>query len=172
MGFSRQEYWSGLPFPSPGDLPDPGIEPRSPALEADALTSEPPGKPSLRGCTERNTEASVWGSCSRYITWTYSRGNSRSIQTGGCSKNNESVTFKSVRVMKVEESLGTVHDCENMTSHWNARFWTGSFGCKQCYSSSLQNLSSMERLGGSNASVFLSWSQRSYLADVAEYLGL
>ena len=41
MGFSRQEYWSGLPFPSPGDLPDPGIEPRSPELEADALTSEP-----------------------------------------------------------------------------------------------------------------------------------
>ena len=44
-GFSRQEYWSGLPFPSPGDLPDPGIEPRSPDLQADALTSEPPGKP-------------------------------------------------------------------------------------------------------------------------------
>jgi len=42
MGFSRQEYWSGLPFPFPGDLPDPGIEPRSPALQADALTSEPP----------------------------------------------------------------------------------------------------------------------------------
>jgi len=45
MGFSRQEYWSGLPFPSPGDLPDPGIEPRSPALQADPLPSEPPGKP-------------------------------------------------------------------------------------------------------------------------------
>ena len=45
MGFSRQEYWSGLPLPSPGDVPDPGIEPGSPALEADALTSEPPGKP-------------------------------------------------------------------------------------------------------------------------------
>ena len=42
MGFSRQEYWSGLPFPSPGDLCNPGIEPRSPALQADALTSEPP----------------------------------------------------------------------------------------------------------------------------------
>ena len=42
MGFSRQEYWSGLPFPSPGDLPDPGIEPGSPALQADALPSEPP----------------------------------------------------------------------------------------------------------------------------------
>ena len=45
MEFSRQEYWSGLPFPSPGDLPDPGIEPRSPALQADALPSEPPGTP-------------------------------------------------------------------------------------------------------------------------------
>ena len=44
MGFSRQEYWSGLPFPSPRDLPDPGIEPGSPALQADALPSEPPGK--------------------------------------------------------------------------------------------------------------------------------
>ena len=45
MGFSRQECWSGLPFPSPGDLPNPGIEPGSPALQADALPSEPPGKP-------------------------------------------------------------------------------------------------------------------------------
>ena len=42
MGFSRQEYWSGLPFPSPGDLLDPGIEPGSPELQADALPSEPP----------------------------------------------------------------------------------------------------------------------------------
>ena len=45
MGFSRQEYWSGLPFPYPGDLPDPGIEPMSSTLQADALTSESPGKP-------------------------------------------------------------------------------------------------------------------------------
>ena len=45
MGFSRQECWSGLPFPSSRDLPDPGIEPRSPTLHADALPSEPPGKP-------------------------------------------------------------------------------------------------------------------------------
>ena len=43
--FSRQEYWSGLPFPSPGDLPNPGTEPRSLTLQADALTSKPPGKP-------------------------------------------------------------------------------------------------------------------------------
>ena len=44
MGFSRQEYWSGLPFPSPRDLPHPGLQPRSPALQADALPSEPSGK--------------------------------------------------------------------------------------------------------------------------------
>ena len=45
MGFSRQEYWSVVPFPSPGDLCDPGIEPRSPALQADSLPAKPPGKP-------------------------------------------------------------------------------------------------------------------------------
>ena len=49
MGFSRQEYWSGLPFPSPGDLPNPGIEPGSSASQADALPSEPPGKPQHQG---------------------------------------------------------------------------------------------------------------------------
>ena len=45
LEFSRREYWSGLPFPFPGDLPNPGIEPWSPGLQADALLSEPPGKP-------------------------------------------------------------------------------------------------------------------------------
>ena len=48
MGFSREEYWSGLPFPPPGDLPDPGIEPMSPvspALAGGCFTTEPPGKP-------------------------------------------------------------------------------------------------------------------------------
>ena len=46
MAFSRQAYWSGLPFPSPGDLPDERIEPRSPALQANSLPTEPQGKPS------------------------------------------------------------------------------------------------------------------------------
>ena len=53
MGFSRQEYQSGLPCPSPGDLPNPGTESRSPALQADALPSEPPGG------SETNTDYSV-----------------------------------------------------------------------------------------------------------------
>ena len=51
MGFFRQEYWSGLPFPSPGDLPNSGIEPGSPALQVDALPSKPPAKSS---CRQRN----------------------------------------------------------------------------------------------------------------------
>ena len=50
MGFSQQEYWSELPCPPPGDLPDPGIEPQSPALKADSLPTEPPGKPSNLAC--------------------------------------------------------------------------------------------------------------------------
>ena len=59
MGFSRQEYWSGLPFPSPGDLPDPRIEPGFPTLQIDTLLSEPPGKPELRGQSTRNV-GSIW----------------------------------------------------------------------------------------------------------------
>ena len=47
MGISRQEYWSGFPCPPPGNLPNPGIKPRSPALQEDSLPSEPPGKPRM-----------------------------------------------------------------------------------------------------------------------------
>ena len=49
MEFSRPEYWSGQPFPSPGDLPNPGTEPRSPALQTDSLPAEPQGKPKNAG---------------------------------------------------------------------------------------------------------------------------
>ena len=49
MKFSRPEYWSGQPFPSPGDLPNPGIKPRYPALQVDSLTAEPQGKPKNTG---------------------------------------------------------------------------------------------------------------------------
>ena len=50
VAFSRQEYWSGLPFPSPGNLPDPGIEPASPALQVDSVLSKPPRQPSIVLC--------------------------------------------------------------------------------------------------------------------------
>ena len=68
MGFSRQEYWSGLPFPSPGDLPDPGIKLRSPALEADALTSEPPGERIVHGILQARI---LW------VAFPFSRGSSQ-----------------------------------------------------------------------------------------------
>ena len=56
MGFSRQEYWSGLPYLPPEDFPDPGIEPMSPALQVDSLLFEPPGKPppGLYTCAKMN----------------------------------------------------------------------------------------------------------------------
>ena len=60
MGFSRQKCWNGLPFPSPGDLPDPGIEPGSPALQADALPSEPPGKPMWDGWLQFRKGVQFW----------------------------------------------------------------------------------------------------------------
>ena len=56
MEFSRQEYWSGLPFPFSGGLPDPGIEPSSPVLQADSLPSEPPGKPGGKWQSARELE--------------------------------------------------------------------------------------------------------------------
>ena len=61
MEFAMQEYWSGLPFPSPGDLLYPGIKPRSPTLQAGALTSEPPGKPSRPYGTVTKTETQING---------------------------------------------------------------------------------------------------------------
>ena len=59
MGFFRQEFWSGLPFPSPGDLPEPGIKLRSPTLQADALTSEPPAKPRVEVFLQYTNHTSI-----------------------------------------------------------------------------------------------------------------
>ena len=69
MGFSRQEYWSRFPFPSPGDLPNPEIEPKSPALEADALTSKPPGK--KNGMDESICRARIEMQMLRMDIWTW-----------------------------------------------------------------------------------------------------
>ena len=73
MGFSRQEYWGGLPFPSPGGLPNPGIEPRSPALQADTLPSEPPGKPSghLIYVKESKNILTQWKKDSLFTKWSW-----------------------------------------------------------------------------------------------------
>ena len=63
MKFPRQEYQSGLPFPSPGDLPNPGIEPRSPTWQADSLPSEPPGKPQKFKMGHKRLKSRCWQSC-------------------------------------------------------------------------------------------------------------
>ena len=57
MGYSRQEYWSGLPFPSPGDIPNPGIEPGSPTMRAESLPSEPPEKPKVTTTTKKKVSS-------------------------------------------------------------------------------------------------------------------
>ena len=77
MVFARQEYWSGLPFPTPGDLPDPGVELESPALAGWFFTAEPPRKPSMRWHTPTDTHSrerapapiQVWLSCLSQILW-------------------------------------------------------------------------------------------------------
>ena len=74
MEFPRQEYWSGLPFPPPGDLPDPGIEPGSPALQVDFLPSEPPGTLFLKSAIEYNRlegndEMIKWQNVGGYGYW-------------------------------------------------------------------------------------------------------
>ena len=76
MEFSRQEYWRGLPFPTPGDLPDPGIEPGSPALQANSLPSEPPGKPLgwhrvKQGKIENRLVSTLIFCCTMFINFMY-----------------------------------------------------------------------------------------------------
>ena len=85
MGFSRQEYWSGLPFPSPGDLPNPGIEPGSPALQADALSSEPPGKPPRTGDKRPNIIKDA--------PFTHYSGNYKSL---GSHKAGDQISFRNI----------------------------------------------------------------------------
>ena len=63
MGFSRHEYWGELPCPPPGDLPDPGIKPRSPELQADSLLSEPAGKPETSVTLYNKTDVSLLLCC-------------------------------------------------------------------------------------------------------------
>ena len=69
MECSRQEYWSGEPFLSPGALPDPGTEPTSPALQADSLLSEPPGKPLLKLLTTKITHSICTAFCPHVQVW-------------------------------------------------------------------------------------------------------
>ena len=95
MGFSRQECWSGLPFPSPGDLPDPGIEHGSPALQADALPSKPPGKHNL------------W-----QRRWKYTMEKRQSLQPVCWNKLDELHIFVSLSLTHTETYLSLIQGCQ------------------------------------------------------------
>ena len=81
MEFSRQEYWNGLPFPSPGDLPDPGIKPRSPTLQADSLPSEPRGSPGVGGRMRGESSSQILKGCQ--LKWTDLGPGARGVMTTG-----------------------------------------------------------------------------------------
>ena len=96
MEFSRQEYWNGLPFPSSVDLPDPGIKPRSPALQAAALPSEPPGKPPNIYLAVLGLSCGMWDlSCpTRDQTWAPCLGSTGVSATGPPGKSLAGMTIK------------------------------------------------------------------------------
>ena len=107
MGFSRQEYWNGLPGSPPGDLPNPGMEPGSPALQAESLPSEPPGKPipsqfqnvSALRPTERPRSLrrnKRHASCLFWFRWVWTARSGVRVHTAGCS-NKVSVIFLDYR---------------------------------------------------------------------------
>ena len=112
MGFPRQEYWNGLPFPSPGDLPDPGIEPGSPALEAGTLTSEPPGKPTEKpmNSMKRQKDRTVKDQLPRSVGAQYATGD----RWRNNSRKNEGMEQKQYPVVDVtgdrSKSLGLQGD--------------------------------------------------------------
>ena len=105
--FSRQKYWSGLPFPPAGDLPNPGIEPRSPVLQSHSLLSEPPGKPSLIpylhsvGCSLRNFWFHKCDEGARRLLWN----SKKDLYLHICTSRNRSVfrnPFSWFRVFQLE----------------------------------------------------------------------
>ena len=101
MGFSRQEYWSGLPCPPPGDLPNPGIKPRSPTLQEDSLQTEPPGKP--RNTGEGSVQfTSVTQLCSTFC-------NPMNHSTPGLPVHHQLLEFTQTNVHRVSDAIQPSH---------------------------------------------------------------
>ena len=102
MEFSSEEYWSGLPCPSPGDLPDPGIEPRSPALQADALTSQP-------------SKITADGDCSYEIKRRLLLGRKVMTNLDSIFKSRDVTLPTKVRLVKAMVFLVAIYGCESWT---------------------------------------------------------
>ena len=138
MEFSRQEYWSGLPFPSPGNIPDPGIKPRSPTLQADALLSEPPGKPKegperilqifwekYKLVLQPGTTDKAWYYCSLAYASTY---NPLGFWVCGMNKGTGTGTGENtvIRIHQSDWLLGwkSNFQCKRYLNHLKSRVWT------------------------------------------------
>ena len=125
MGFSRQEYRSGLPFPSPGDLPDPGVEPGSPELQADTLLSEPPRKPGGLGC-----HFLFMNFAFLYINIKYTQTPQRMTWNMGCTQTHTQIPWPHP---KPTESEGPGTDIEHTSCQGNAeKHCTRVSSCSVC----------------------------------------
>ena len=110
MGFSRQEYWSGLPFPSPRDLPKPGIKPRSLALQADVLTSKPAGKPAdIHIFSSMNSNNQSSGNDAKILDKSFSN---QSFTTYYQKLKNQNIQIMCVLLLSA------------LSGFWNQRVWT------------------------------------------------
>ena len=137
MGFSRQECWSGLPFPSPGNLPDPGIETGSPALQADALLSEPPKYMCVQSCWTlwdnmdfSPPDSSVYGIFqARILEWvaiSYSKGSSQPRDQAPISCFSRQILYHCITWEAQDEKLQLSHStCEYR--HANPFSWVQLF---------------------------------------------
>ena len=138
MGFSRQEYWSGVPLPSPGDLPNPGVEPGSPALQADALLSEPPQKTSQVALVRKNSPAKVGDTRHGFDPWSGRSpggGNGNPLQYFCLENSTERGTWQATvhRVAKSQTQLSKIIYllqycfCSVFSVFWQQGIWDLSY---------------------------------------------
>ena len=143
MGFSRQEYWSGLPFPSPGDLPNPGIKPGSPALQADSLPTEPWGKPSKCLNTGKEKEGKCRKNCNGGLPSHLTQGESAQVflcNAQRCSLQwMMSVLWSPKKIYLQDQGPGLITQellCSRVLLKWKRnreRFWHGhQKGNREC----------------------------------------
>ena len=131
MGFSRQDYWNGLPFPSPGDLPDPGIERRSPALQADTLTSEPPGKPTqnyIKKIFMTQITTMVWSLTNSQTCWNAKSSGPYEASLWTKASGGDGIPVELFQILK-DDAVKVLHSiCHQIwkTQQWSPN-WKGQF---------------------------------------------
>ena len=120
MGFSRQKYWSGLPFPPSGDLPNPGIKPVSPAVQADALSAQPWGKPHYLPVLDKSfcfsePQFSLYGNDDQILGWHKDEGNNAMCSIMDGSRDYPTKWRKSDREREVSHGVTHLWNLQNKT---------------------------------------------------------